>query len=253
MDKQDSAQDRIIARVRKMMNLANDANATEGERDNALRMAHATLAKYNLDLAQVEAKAQGAPNGGTGDEPREQQAQAFMGYTWARTIAQATGKLFFCAYYYQKIRGNNAKVTHTFVGKRSNVVTAHLMAKYLVESVHREAVRYTESQGMNYASGGYALYRSFAIAAAHKIYLRCAMLRAEAENPRAAMSQAPGSTALVLASVYKTEEQANERFLAVAVPDLKVKKARTAVNLKGEALAAGAAYGAKVSLNQQLS
>ena len=44
---------RALARVRKMLALANDAAATEGERENALRMAHATLAKYNLELAEA--------------------------------------------------------------------------------------------------------------------------------------------------------------------------------------------------------
>jgi len=37
-----------------MLRLANDAGASEGERHNAMRMAHATLAKHNLDLASVE-------------------------------------------------------------------------------------------------------------------------------------------------------------------------------------------------------
>lgn len=46
--------ERILSRVRKMLRLANDAGATEGKRDNAMRMAHATLAKYNLDIAQAE-------------------------------------------------------------------------------------------------------------------------------------------------------------------------------------------------------
>lgn len=33
----------IVEKVRKLLNLANDESASEGERDNALRMAHAFL------------------------------------------------------------------------------------------------------------------------------------------------------------------------------------------------------------------
>lgn len=50
----DSEKIKILGRIRKMLALANNEGASEGERDNALRMAHATLAKYNLDMAEVE-------------------------------------------------------------------------------------------------------------------------------------------------------------------------------------------------------
>jgi hypothetical protein len=44
----------VLERVRKLLALGTNAGATEGERDNAMRMAHALLAKYNLDMAQVQ-------------------------------------------------------------------------------------------------------------------------------------------------------------------------------------------------------
>jgi hypothetical protein len=47
--------EKVLARVKKMMTLATDAGASEGERENALRMAHATLAKYNLTMSEAEA------------------------------------------------------------------------------------------------------------------------------------------------------------------------------------------------------
>lgn len=59
-------QARVLARVRKMMALANDdAAASDGERDNALRMAHATLLKHNLTMAAAEEA------GATAEEARE--------------------------------------------------------------------------------------------------------------------------------------------------------------------------------------
>src|SRR5215472_4319088 len=80
--------EQILARVRKMLALANDAGATEGERDNALRMAHATLAKYNLDLAAAEI-AGGEDERADSLEPRVEQAGKFGGWAWAQHIANS--------------------------------------------------------------------------------------------------------------------------------------------------------------------
>lgn len=60
MESQAQAPDmsRILQRVRKMMALANDKAASDGERENAMRMAHATLASivlasfYKTELVQ---------------------------------------------------------------------------------------------------------------------------------------------------------------------------------------------------------
>jgi hypothetical protein len=49
-------EDKILSRIQKMLALANDLAATEGERDNALRMAYNLMAKHNLDMVTVEAR-----------------------------------------------------------------------------------------------------------------------------------------------------------------------------------------------------
>lgn len=68
-------EDKIINRIKKMLALANDAAAAEGERDNAMRMAYNLLAKHNLTMATVE--------GPTNGEKREQNAAQFYGRPWA--------------------------------------------------------------------------------------------------------------------------------------------------------------------------
>ena len=65
--------EKIMARVKKMLTLAYDKGATEGERDNALRMAHKYLAKYNLDIAEVEASGDKKAKG----EPRVEETSIF--------------------------------------------------------------------------------------------------------------------------------------------------------------------------------
>jgi hypothetical protein len=239
-------QDRILARVAKMLALADDAGATEGERDNALRMAHATLAKYNLDISQATIQLNGK-KGAAATEPREMNNEVYLGVMWARQIALAVGKLFFCHYYYQKVPRNQHKARHTFIGNHSNVVTAQLMAKYLVSSVHREAQSFANAE-----FGDYAAYRSFATAAMMRIVKRCDALRqgAEREVPKAAA--APG-TALVLRDVYTNEQEANRQYLVQIGVALKTTNAKTKGKYNHEAAKAGADYGARVSLNRQLS
>ena len=238
-------QDRILARVAKMLNLAADEGATEGERDNALRMAHATLAKYNLDISQATIDLHGKK--GTPTEAREKNDEVYLGVMWARQIAFAVGKLFFCHYYYSKVPRNQHKAKHTFIGNHANAVTAQLMAKYLISSVHREAQNFTKERAADYAA-----YRSFATAAMVRIVARCEVLRQAAEGSVPKTPGVPG-TALVLRDVYQMEQAANKQFLEARGIMLTTKKQAAKGAYNQEAARAGTAYGATVSLNRQLA
>ena len=251
---------RVLARVRKMMNLANDAGATEGERDNALRAVHATLAKYNLDLATLP---DALPGGASGEEAREARSKEFLGRTWTRHVANATATLFFCSYFYRRTREGAHTVEHSFVGRHSNVVTAQEMAEYLVLSVHAEATRYQRAHG-----GNYAQYRAFAQGATQRIVARCHELRCAASTgaPQGAEAGVGASTTsaqpegtidrsmgLVLASVYEKEKRANDSYIAQSL-QLKVRERSTRERFSPDydARRAGAEYGGRVSLNRQL-
>ena len=128
---------KILSRVQKMLNLANNAGATEGERDNAMRMAHSTLAKYNLDLADVDAH-NGEQKKAAAGEPREQHDATFYGRPWARNVCQNIGKLFFCYYLYTSHK-KATNVKHYFIGRHSNAITAALIAEFVVKSIMPEA------------------------------------------------------------------------------------------------------------------
>lgn len=221
--------EKILARVKKMMTLANDAAATEGERDNALRMAHATLAKYNLSMAEAER---------AGTKPEEKRTGSELvgqDYPWMRTTAHAAATLFFCNYFFVSL--GRGKVQHYFVGKESNVETAKGMSEYLIASINREAKRY--------GSGTY--WRSFCKGAAHAVYFRCKEIQESAE----AAPKQPG-TALVLASVYAAEREANAKFI---VDQMRIKltsgKSRER-NTAAGAYYAGQKFGDSVSLNNQI-
>jgi hypothetical protein len=202
-----SATDRVLGRIRKMLALANDAGASEGERENAMRMAYATMAKYNLSIEEFA-------DGGTKDEKREEQIAQMSIYPWARNIAHTIAELYFCSYYFaRKWRGKTAN--HYFVGKHSNAVTAKEMSEYVVSNVFRELRARFGSETSPEA-------RSFAVGVAHALRVRAAKMRFEAEkqSTETVVSAAPG-TALVLSSVYKNEEEANRQWIDENVGKLK--------------------------------
>lgn len=251
MSNEAQTDNKILRRVRKMLKLANDAGATEAERDTAMKHVHATLAKYNISMAQATADEQ---------ETRGALREAYLGKPWAVRISAAIARMCFCHYHYSTLGGNagpTQKALHTFVGLDSNVTTAKEMARFVVESVNREAQRYQRNIG-----GGYADYRAFAQGAAEKIRLRCFKLEddskrngvARHEDDDAKMVAASGvGTSLVLASLYKTEEEANNAWLEQK--KIKLGKGRTQKvdHSRGYAHRAGAEYGEKVSLTRQVT
>ena len=188
--------DKLINRVKKMMALANDPGASDGERDNALRMSYAIMAKYNLEMSDVEGKPVGP------QEARKQAKGEFYGRPWAVTLSAAVARLFFCKYYYTTLGKNQAR--HTFTGLESNSTTAEEVARVLVESVKKESNRQMRARGENAT-----WRRSFATGAALKI---SDWVRELMSGTGAGKGMATG-TALVLVDLRKREETANALYL----------------------------------------
>lgn len=249
-------QNKVLRRVRKMMKLAQDAGASEGERDNAMRMVHAALAKYNISMTQVEV------GDAQAEEAREHFRKAFLGKPWAIQIAAAVARMYFCHYHYSTMGGNagpTQKAYHTFVGRHSNVVTAQEMAQFVVEAVNREAQRYQRS-----IRGRYGDYRAFAQGATQRIRERCHEIEEHAktkgvedvatvadDEPEALTGPAQPGTALVLASLYKTETDANKAYLEAH--NVTLGKGRSSTYAPGhDARRAGGQFGSKVSLHKQV-
>lgn len=240
----DTETERVLARVAKMLRLANDAAASEGERNNALRMAHATLQKHNLSLAEAEERA------GTGAAPAETRIHRSVELrgTWTRRVANAVAYLLYCRCLYLRV-GRVQRLY--FVGRESNVRTCIMMVEYLVNSIKREArAAYKRDTGMMLMPASVAarlgvsasgFERSFAKGAANSISLRCAKLRDEAENGPS------NSRALVL---YQSEDQLNQHYL----DKMGVEK-RTAKNRErypGYGYRQGYEYGDSIPLNKQV-
>lgn len=221
---------KILDRVKKMLALANDAAATEGERDNAMRMAYNLLAKHNLSMADLPSD--------QSSEPREQQEITVSADIWARSLAQAVGKLFFSKYFFMRTR-TSGKDIHCFVGRQSNVITATHMTEYLIKSIKREA-------GKRYRSATSPEGRSFCVGTVSTIRRRVEELISKDTE------STPGS-ALALVSLHKSELVANEDWLAGQGVALRQSKARTDNSLRGTAFMDGREYGKSVSLHNQVA
>ena len=228
--------DKIVGRIKKMLALANDLAATEGERDNALRMAYATMAKYNIDMARVEA------HGAQANEPRINFQNDSWAWLWAKQVNMIVGDLFFCKYYVGK-KINGTQCEHHFVGRESNAMTAAVMGDFVVNSILKEGRKIYKQ---NTAPGT----RAFAIGAMHKLSERVAQIKRERS---AQMEGESTGTALVLASLYKTEKDANEQFIAEYVGNLRKSKGGNRRVNDGDAYSQGQAFGAKINLSAQVA
>jgi hypothetical protein len=228
---------RALDRIRKMLALANDATASEGERDNAMRMAHKTLAKWNLSLAEAKSS----------PDDRGKNILAMRSPPWARTCANAVATLFFCEYFFIQRRGEQ-RIHHYFIGREANAVTAMEISAFVIRSIQNESGRKRKEIG---ADG--AWQTAFIKGAAHKVYYRCQELRKQAEM-ESAMANVPKSsgTALVLASVYQQELAANAEWLERNGWRVKVAKTRQQDVKNYDAYVRGTEYGAGISLNRQI-
>jgi len=222
---------KIIDRIRKLLKLAQDAGATDGERENAVRMAHATLAKYNIDMADVDMA--GSVEKRVEIYFDEKKNPCYM------VIVNSIAKLFFCKVYYTPcpvgvgIHISDRKVRYYFVGRESNTLTAMLMSEWIIKTLRNEKRRL-------------GVGNSFLNGASHKVASRVNQIIGNS----ATNTEFSNSTALAVVSLYKTEAQANDEFLADR--NLKLKKMRDS-KVDSEQYKAGSEYGEKINLNQQVS
>ena len=211
-----------LALLKKVLAIANNEGATEGEREAAMRQASKIMQKYNLSLSELPADQQ--------DEAREEQDVTISADTWARSLAQSVGSLFFCNYYYCRT-SSAGKDKHVFFGRQSNVVTAMHMAEHLIKSIKREATK-------RYKSPTSPEGRSFCVGTVATIRRRVIEMK---QTP--ADDAAPG-TAVALINLYAAEDVANEAWLKAQGTDLKMAKSR-----KDTRLVAGAFYDGKASFS----
>jgi hypothetical protein len=223
------SEQRIIERIRKMLALANDLAASEQERETALRMAYKLLAQHNLQVSDVEVKA----------EPRVDNVNVCFGMPWVRRLSNEVAKLFFCKYYFGA-KVNTTQIKHHFVGRESNAITAAVMADWITKAILKEC-------RTHYKWNLCAESRAFATGAVDRLCERISEMRKEAEN----QNRGDGKS-LVLADVYRTELEANTDFLKSQGVSLRNARTRTK-DVDASAYGHGRAFGGTINLNRQVA
>lgn len=216
--------EKIIEKVKKLFALGTNAAASDGERDNSLRMAYAILAKHNLTEDDLET-----------EESREKIEFPCYSNAYARSVVHSIARLFFCKYYYKT--GNIT--THTIVGKTSNAVTAQLLAQYVVKSIEKEA--------LNLIRDGYS--STYANSFKKGVSLTISRRVTEMINIQSTDTFTKSNgTSIVLKSIYESEDRYNDDFIKSFGTRLIEKDARS-TRVIGSAYNNGKEFGNGISLN----
>lgn len=221
----------IIDRVAKMLRLASDQGAAPGERENALRMAHKTMNKYNLDLSEITMQESG---GKYVPEGRFEQVCQIDKREWALGIAAECAKLNFCAMVYRRrwdhLKGDWSKYNDVvFIGSQANAVTAGLFASEMVEGTYREYSK-RKKLGRPYA-------RSFAMGVWTELHRRVKdMVEEDKQDKR-------------LALIHDEEGKANAELTTNAKPP----KDRKRKGVEFDGFLEGIAHGKTLGLNRRMN
>lgn len=231
---------KIIERVQKMLALARDKGASQGERDNAMSAVHKYLAQYNLDMEVVEGTAPRKKKTTEGEDvKRDYTPRQFFGRPWACNAAMAVADLCFCIYLYRSGRVSKDSI-HIFVGRTANAVTASYLAEFVVTSIHQEGRKRQRQEGRDNP-----WFLSFAWGAALEVRDRVAALKARKDVNGSAGKE------LVLVDYYTAERAANEAYKEVAFPNTK-KSSRGKGIRDREGYADGRVYGSTINLDRHV-
>lgn len=227
-----SETEKVLEKVQKLMNLAENKGASEQEMETALRQAQKMLLRHNLTMEM-------AKEFGGSKEPTEQvkeQIITFRNRPWVRTVMNAIAKLYFCRVItYMGDRRTNTRFA--FVGRISNVRTASLMAGFVVSAILTNARKERRRLGEKSA-----FESSFCLGAARRIGIRVMEMLDSDEM----------STGMSLMVVDVTEQE-NQEFVTAMFPEgtsMIKTKSRGATNMNG--YSKGDRYGNKIGLNNQL-
>jgi hypothetical protein len=215
----------IITKVKKLIALGTNEGATEGERDNAMRMAHGLLAKHNLSMVDVK----------DNDVSCVKVENDYYDERWCAIVSNYVAKLFFCFCYSQKSQKTKTKATFCIIGKEANATTAVLITNYVLKSIQKERIK-----------GNYG--RSFSNGAAQRIAYRVNEIINKVDE-----SEFSSSQALAVINLHKTEIEEAMDFVKkqCGVSLVAAKRKDTKQNLNE--FMAGVNYGNGISLNNQIS
>lgn len=139
----DYEQDRITERISKLLRMAEARKGNETEADQAMELAREMMAKYNLDMATVEA----ASKTTKGADRTKKENAGKASYPYQRTLMNQIGEVnFIHVHYMSEVRSTgrdsyrNVYTGYRLIGRKANVISAKLMFDYLDHTMNRMVV-----------------------------------------------------------------------------------------------------------------
>lgn len=200
----------IIAKIQKVLAMTGSPN--ENEAAVAAAKVQELLAAHNLSMAEVGAKGQTNASHPS-YTPRKQETLDFAAmYQYQRTLAQSIAQNNFCYHFIterekpdpKSAKGWRTAKTHVLVGAQVNVIAAHLMYGYLIETMDR----LLPWQGMAKRGKEALLWLE---GCTDRLTVRLAEQRKKQE--RQSREAAHGTNGLVLSDVYSTEDDLNRDYV----------------------------------------
>lgn len=223
----------IKDKIRKLLTLANDKAASEGEIQNAMKKVHALLSEHYLTLQDVELKESTV----TKDIGEFEKHPPFK-----RTLYSITAKLYFCDYYYIHPASSVAYVRNVFIGETCNIETTKQMIDYFTKAI--DNIVKTEAYGKG---------RRYVMAFRRGCYTRlCERIQEHIEYTKHNETITEGGNTLpVLADVYTRAKNEIEKYYQDNDIKLKTSQSNTRITSR-DGYNQGRSAANKINLSNQL-
>lgn len=148
--------------------LAKSKSGNEKEMLAAAEMLFAWMAKYRVEMSEIEVAEDASEGLHNHHEPGK------YNETWRRTCYKAAAKMFMCNYYFVPMGMKDIGVYHHLVGAKHNLGVAVEMGKYFEATINRLANEAARSQNIDRDAHTtrHQFIRSFRLACANRVYSR---------------------------------------------------------------------------------
>lgn len=211
--------DNVFRRIDKLLRMAaSGSGATEAEANTAAEMVQRILQDNGLTMAEIEAR--GESTGADGKRSKSDTDRRAL-FRWQRDLMANLAENFFCMHRVEERNVSDGRKMrkskqHVLIGRWVNVQSTINMYDYLSTAIKRAA----DEHGFFHAAATEKQHHMFLEGATERLRERLARRKYEREVEQAkarddakARGEAAAGTALVLADVYVTEQEANEDIL----------------------------------------
>jgi hypothetical protein len=221
MDDQQNIDLKVIARIKKMLHLANHGTASEGEANNAAEMAQKIMMEHNISMAMVE----GASLDGAGRTKTKDEGNAK--YAFQRELMVACAEVNFV---YQEVnydhKGTYRKATgYTLIGREANVVACKTLFEYLFQTIDRLGLEFVGDERLQYGipansfKEGCAARIGERLRERHREQLREQARQAREANAAARHPASSGTALVVVMDDYAQDEKDRNEDMRLGKPE----------------------------------